>query len=73
MNKILYSMMGAAMLLGTTSCSDFLEQTSPSEVDKEFVVSTENTLRGAMYSIYDKWRGDGLSQPLGTIIFLWIC
>ena len=52
--------------MGTSSCSDFLEQSSPSEVDKEFVVSTENTLRGAMYGIYDKWRGDGLSHGNGT-------
>ena len=48
MKKILYSMLGATLLLGTTSCSDFLEQTSSSEVDKEFVVSTESTLRGAI-------------------------
>ena len=66
MKKILYSMMGAALLLSNTACSDFLEQTSDSEVDKEFVVSTENTLRGAMYSIYDKWRSDGLSHGNGT-------
>ena len=66
MKKILYSMLGATLLLGTTSCSDFLEQTSSSEVDKEFVVSTESTLRGAMYSIYDKWRSDGLSHGNGT-------
>lgn len=59
-------MMGAALLLGTTACSDFLEQTSDSEVDKEFVVSSETTLRGALNDVYETWRARGLSHGNGS-------
>ncbi|MBQ4387589.1 MAG: RagB/SusD family nutrient uptake outer membrane protein [Prevotella sp.] len=66
MKKILYSMMGAALLLGTTACSDFLEQSSDSEVDKAFVVSGETTLRGALNDVYETWRARGLSHGNGS-------
>jgi len=59
MKKILYSMIGAALLLGTTSCSDFLDQSSPSEVDKAFVFSDPTTARAALQNAYEKWRADG--------------
>ena len=59
-------MMGAALLLGTTSCSDFLDQTSPSEVDKDFVLSGETSLRATLNDIYSNWRSYGLSHGNGT-------
>ena len=66
MKKIIYSLMGAALLLGTTSCSDFLDQSSPSEVDKEFVLSGETSLRATLNGIYENWRSYGLSHGNGT-------
>ncbi|MBR1401356.1 MAG: RagB/SusD family nutrient uptake outer membrane protein [Prevotella sp.] len=66
MKKIIYCMIGAAMLLGTTSCSDFLDQSSPSEVDKDFVLSGETSLRATLNGIYENWRSYGLSHGNGT-------
>lgn len=59
MKKILYSMMGAALLTGSVSCSDFLEQTSPSEVDKQFVFSDPTTARAALQNAYTQWLANG--------------
>ena len=68
MKKILYSAMCAAGMLALTSCSDYLETSSPSVVDAEFVFSTSETSRAAMTGVYETWRdcaqnkifGDGL-------------
>ena len=59
MKKILYSVMGAALLLGTVSCSDFLDQSSPSQVDRSFVFSDPTSAQAAMTNAYLKWRADG--------------
>lgn len=67
MKKILYGMMGAAILVGATSCSDFLDQTSPSQADKTFVFSDPTSARAAMMDAYRYWRGDG--QVHGNGIF----
>ena len=39
MKKILYTMMVVGMLLLLTSCEDFLDTSSPSEADVDFVFS----------------------------------
>ena len=59
MKKILYSLMGAALLIGVSSCSDFLDQKSPSQLDRDFVFSDPTTARGALQNAYEKWRADG--------------
>ena len=69
MKKILYSTICAAAFLAIgTSCSDYLDTSSPSIVDAEFVFSTSETSRAAMTGVYETWRdcaqnkvfGDGL-------------
>ena len=67
MKKILYSALCVAAL-ATTSCSDFLETSSPSVVDGDFVFSNMTTARAAMDGTYEAFRdaiqndlfGDGL-------------
>ena len=49
MKKLLYTFIGASlMLLGTTSCEDFLETSSPSDATPEFVFSDATTARAAL-------------------------
>lgn len=58
----------AAGLLTATSCDDYLETSSPSVVDADFVFSNIRTARAAMDGAYEAWRdcaqnvvfGDGL-------------
>ena len=58
MKKLLYTFIGASlMLLGTTSCEDFLETSSPSDATPEFVFSDATTARAALMEAYEKWRG----------------
>lgn len=58
MKKILYTMMGVGMLFAATSCEDFLDTSSPSEADVDFVFSEASTARAALYNAYEKWRGN---------------
>ena len=48
MKKILYTMMGVGMLFAATSCEDFLDTSSPSEADVDFVFSEASTARAAL-------------------------
>ncbi len=60
MKRVIYMILGASLLAGaTTSCSDFLDQESPSQTTKDFVLSDPTTLRAAMQNVYDVWRSDG--------------
>lgn len=54
MKKILYTMMGVGMLFAATSCEDFLDTSSPSEADVDFVFSEASTARAALYNAYEK-------------------
>ncbi len=69
MKKILYSALYAFAVLGvSTSCSDYLETSSASTVDGDFVMSSQGNVRLAMNGAYETWRdcaqnkvfGDGL-------------
>lgn len=68
MKKIIYSILCMVGLLTTTSCSDFLNTSSSSVVDANFVFSNIETARAAMDGAYEQWRvccqnnvfGDGL-------------
>lgn len=69
MKKILYTTLYVAgILTATTSCSDYLETSSPSVVDADFVFKNPETARSAMDGAYEQWRdcaqnkvfGDGL-------------
>ncbi len=67
-NKILSIALCATGIAALTSCSDYLETSSPSVVDPDFVFSTQTTARAAMTGVYENWRdcaqnkvfGDGL-------------
>lgn len=68
MKKILYITMFAAGMFSMTSCNDYLETSSPSTVDANFVFSNMVTAHAAMDGGYEAWRdilqngvfGDGL-------------
>ncbi len=68
MKKIAYITLFAASVFSMTSCSDYLETSSPSTVDAKFVFSNMVTAHAAMDGGYEAWRdilqngvfGDGL-------------
>ena len=64
MKKILYSLCVVAMA-ATTACSDFLDVTSPSEVDADFVFSNSTTARAALDGAYETWRDCAQNQVFG--------
>ena len=65
MKKIVYSALCVAALAAAPSCSDFLDVTSPSEVDGNFVFSNPTTARAALDGAYDTWRDCASSQVFG--------
>lgn len=64
MKKILYSALCIAAL-SVAGCSDFLDVTSTSEVDGDFVFSNSTTARAAMNGAYDTWRDCASAQVFG--------
>jgi hypothetical protein len=55
MKKILFIILGSMLLI--TSCNDeFLEVTSPSSVDQDFVFSTSDEAYKVLVGCYDIWR-----------------
>lgn len=70
MKKVLYitfGMLGAAAL---ASCGDsFLETSSPSVVDADFVFSNTRTARAAMEGAYEQWRSTANSYVYGAGLF----
>lgn len=65
MKKILYSALCIAAL-SVAGCSDFLDVTSTSEVDGDFVFSNSTTARAAMDGAYDTWRSCASTQVFGA-------
>ncbi len=49
-----------------TSCSDFLDQTSDSEADNNFVFSDPTTARAALMNGYEQWRSCGVAFGEGS-------
>lgn len=66
MKKILYSVLCVAGLLAATSCEDYLEVSSPSVVDSDFVFSNSTTTRAALTGGYADWRSVGNSYVFGA-------
>lgn len=68
MKHFIYSALCIAGSLSLVACNDYLETSSPSVVDADFVFSNPTTARGAMEGAYEAWRnaagtaffGDGL-------------
>lgn len=69
MKNILYSALFVAGLASVTSCDDFLETSSPSVVDADFVFSYSETANAAMVGIYEKWRDACQNQFFGDGVF----
>lgn len=69
MKKILYSVFCVAGLLAATSCEDYLEVSSPSEVDADFVFSNTRTARAALDGAYEAWRDVAQNAVFGDGFF----
>ncbi len=55
----------AAGLLTATSCGDFLETSSPSVVDGDFIFSNSGLTRSAMDGAYEAWRSFASNVAFG--------
>ena len=69
MKKNIYLILCAAGALTLTSCNDFLETSSSSVVDADFVFSNMETARAAMDGTYEQWRECGSTQVFGDGLF----
>ena len=49
-----------------SACGDFLNQTSDSEVDNDFVFSDPTTARAALMNAYESWRACGVAFGGGS-------
>lgn len=65
----LHIIAAASMFAVITSCSDFLDTTSPSVVDADFVFSNIETARAAMDGAYETWRDCAQNQVFGDGLF----
>lgn len=68
-NKILNIALIGAALMATTSCSDYLETSSVSKTDGDFVFSNMVTARAAMDGAYTEWHGAISSHIFGDGLF----
>ena len=65
MKKSLYIVLGSAMLLGATSCDDYLDTSSPSVASSDFVFTHEESAQGALNYAYEMWRGSSAIHSNG--------
>ena len=65
MKKIITTAMAAAALLLATGCSDFLDTSSPSVVDKDFVFSDVQSARAALYYGYQTLQNNRSVHSVG--------
>jgi hypothetical protein len=65
MKKSLYIVLGAGMLLGATSCDDYLDTSSPSIASSDFVFTHEESAQGALNYAYEMWRGSSAIHSNG--------
>ena len=57
------------LVIGTSSCSDYLDTKSYSEANADFVFSNMTTARAAMDGAYSEWHGAVSSQIFGDGLF----
>lgn len=69
MKKILFSTLCVAGALTVTSCDDYLETSSPSIVDADFVFSNTTTGRAALDGAYEDWRDCGQNYVFGDGLY----
>ena len=68
MKKIIINAMAVVTLLFATGCSDYLETSSPSVVDKDFVFSDVESARSALYYGYQTLQN---ARSLHSVGFWW--
>lgn len=68
-NKISIIALSAAAAMAATSCSDYLETSSVSTADGNFVFSNMTTARAAMDGAYNSWHGCISAQIFGDGLF----
>ena len=68
-NKILSFALCAIGYIALTSCSDYLETSSKSNADGDFVFSNMTTARAAMDGAYSEWHGAISSQIFGDGLY----
>lgn len=66
--SIFYLLLPSLLLL-SSSCSDYLETSSKSNADGDFVFSNMTTARAAMDGAYSEWHGAISSQIFGDGLF----
>lgn len=69
MKKTVYKLLLIAGISTAASCSDFLETSSPSVIDAEFVFSNIETARAAMDGAYESWRNTAQNYVFGDGLF----
>lgn len=65
MKKSLYIVLGAGILLGATSCDEYLDTSSPSIASSDFVFTHEESAQGALNYAYEMWRGSSAVHSNG--------
>lgn len=68
MKKIIIKSLAAVGLLAMAGCTDYLDTSSPSVVDKDFVFSNEESARNALYYGYQTLHDN---QSLHSVGFFW--
>lgn len=68
-NKLFIAICSVGMIGGLTACSDYLDTSSPSTVDANFVFSNMTTAQAAMDGAYEEWRSSLNSGVFGDGIF----
>ncbi len=68
MKKILHIALASAIVCTLGSCQDFLDTSSPSVVDRDFVFSNEESARAALYYGYETLRANRSVHSTG---FFW--
>lgn len=66
---ILYTILGAGLAMPLSSCSDFLEVSSPSEVDADFVYKDISTAEAAIAGINEAWRVATANSTFGNGLY----
>lgn len=68
MKKIMIKTLTASMLFALAGCTDYLDTSSPSVVDKDFVFSNEESARNALYYGYQTLHDN---QSLHSVGYFW--
>ena len=69
MKKSIYKVLLISLVSILASCDDFLETSSPSVVDADFVFSNIETARAAMDGAYETWRSTASNYIFGDGLF----